>query len=167
MNTDFSFFYFCDSLLILRNDHLSRGNIVTIVQNFSRNHPERLYPIIPTCRIHFAPSYILQRTAVNHIPLEIPMATKLSYNALYRSERDAKITVAIPTSGKTQGALTGRVAISSGDFELCSRFYHRIQTKLASAPGQATADAGYYVSYYSVRTRLLIAHSDAELPSRV
>ena len=95
------------------------------------------------------------------------MAAKLSYNALYRSERYAKITVDIPTSGKTQGALAGRVAISSGNFELYGRFSHRIPTKLASAPGQATADVGYYVSYYSVGTRLLIALLDAELPSRV
>lgn len=94
-NTDFSFFYFCDSLVILRNDHLSRGNIVAMTQNFSRNHPATLSRIIPTCRIHFAPGDILQKTTVNHIPLEFSMAAKLLYNSVYRSARYAKITVAI------------------------------------------------------------------------
>jgi hypothetical protein len=57
--TPASLFSIFATLLILRNDHLSRGNTVTIVQNFSRNHPGRLSPITPTCRIYFAPGDIL------------------------------------------------------------------------------------------------------------
>ena len=142
MNTDFSFF--SATLYWFSETITSLGEIPWSSCNFSRNHPERLSPITPTCRIHFAPG----DGTTYHIPLEFPIAAKLSYNSLYRSARYAIITVAIPASGKTQGALAGRVAISSGDFGLYSRFYHRIPTELASVRGQATTDVGYYVSYW-------------------